>query len=74
MSFIAIKTGLQDARLWMRYPAATMAPVVGMFAAWLVFGEAMAPIEFAGALLVMAGLGFNVSSDRLKARGLKPKG
>jgi O-acetylserine/cysteine efflux transporter len=53
-------------RLLMHYPAAVVAPfalltpVVGMVAARLIFGETLSPIEFAGAILVMAGLSFNV--------------
>jgi len=37
-----------------------LTPVVGMVAARLIFGETLSPIEFAGAILVMAGLSFNV--------------
>ncbi len=66
-------------RLLMRYPAATVAPfallvpVVGMVSAWLVFGEALRTIEFLGAVLVMAGLGFNILGERLRAIR-RPKG
>ena len=58
-------------RLLARYPAAHVAPfallipVVGMIAGRLVFGEPTSPIEFLGALLVMAGLSFNVLGERL---------
>ena len=57
-------------RLLMHYPAAVVAPfalltpVVGMVAARLIFGETLSPIEFAGAILVMAGLSFNVLGGR----------
>jgi drug/metabolite transporter (DMT)-like permease len=30
----------------------------------LIFGETLSPIEFAGAILVMAGLSFNVLGGR----------
>ena len=68
------------ARLLMRYPAAMvtpfalLVPVVGMAAAWMVFGEVPRPIEFGGGLLVMAGLGFNILGDRLKTPLLRAKG
>ena len=61
-------------RLLMRYPAATVAPyallipIVGMGAARLLFAEQPSAIEFGGALLIMAGLGFNILADRLQAR------
>ena len=57
-------------RLLMRYPAAVVAPfallvpVVGMVASWLIFAEALSPMEFAGALLIMGGLAFNVLGGR----------
>jgi len=35
-----------------------------MVAARLIFGETLSPIEFAGAILVMAGLSFNVLGGR----------
>jgi O-acetylserine/cysteine efflux transporter len=60
-------------RLLMHYPAAVVAPfallvpVVGMVAARLIFGETLSPIEFAGAILVMAGLSFNVLGGRPRA-------
>ena len=66
-------------RLLIRYPAATVAPfallvpVVGMFAAWIFFGETSRPIELAGAVLVMAGLGLNVFGDRLRTSLSRPK-
>jgi len=60
-------------RLLMRYPAAMVAPfallvpIVGMVAGRLIFAEQISVIELAGALLVMAGLSFNVLGDRLMA-------
>ena len=57
-------------RLLARYPAADVAPfallipVVGMLAGRIVFHEPTSPIEFLGALLVMAGLALNVFGDR----------
>lgn len=67
-------------RLLMRYTAATVAPyallvpVVGMLAAWLLFGETSRPIELAGALLIMAGLAVNVLGERLRPPLPGPKG
>lgn len=61
-------------RLLAHYPAAEVAPfallipVVGMISGWLVFGEPLSPAEFAGALLVMAGLSFNVFGQKWLAR------
>ena len=63
-------------KLLARYPAALVAPfallvpVIGMFAGWWIFHEPLSPIEFSGALLVMAGLTFNVVGER--ARALPP--
>ena len=65
------------ARLLSHYPAATVAPfalltpIVGMIAGSLVFGEPLGPFELGGALLVMAGLGFNLFGDRLLRRWLR---
>ncbi len=59
-------------RLLMRYPAAMVAPfallvpVIGMVAGRVLFREPLSLIEFLGALLVMAGLSFNVLGERLK--------
>jgi len=59
------------ARLLSRYPAGAVAPfallvpIVGMAAARILFGEATRPVEWAGALLVMAGLAVNVFGARL---------
>jgi O-acetylserine/cysteine efflux transporter len=58
-------------RLMSRYPAARVAPfallipVVGMVAGWVVFGEPLGAFELWGAVLVMAGLAFNIFGDRL---------
>ena len=57
-------------RLLSHYSAATVAPfallvpVVGMATAPIVFGEPIGAIELAGAVLVMAGLAFNVFGER----------
>jgi O-acetylserine/cysteine efflux transporter len=65
------------ARLLSHYPAATVAPfalltpIVGMIAGSLVFGEPLGPFELWGAVLVMAGLGFNLFGDRLLRRWLR---
>jgi len=62
------------ARLLAHHSAATVAPfallvpVVGIVAGAAVFGEAMRPVELAGGLLVMAGLGLNVFGDWLARR------
>ncbi len=64
-------------RLLANYPAAEVAPfallipVVGMVSGWLAFAEPLSPIEFAGALLVMAGLSLNVFGERLLAHGIR---
>lgn len=52
-------------------PFALLIPVVGMIAGRLIFGEPLSSIEFLGALLVMAGLSFNVFGERLLARRLR---
>jgi O-acetylserine/cysteine efflux transporter len=65
-------------RLLARYAAAAVAPfallvpVVGMVAAALVFGEPLGRFELLGAILVMAGLGFNVFGDRLLRSRWRP--
>ncbi len=65
-------------RLLSRYSAATVAPfallvpVVGMLVGRWLFQEPLSAIEFLGALLVMAGLSFNVLGERLTASG--PRG
>jgi O-acetylserine/cysteine efflux transporter len=62
------------ARLLSHYSAATVAPfallvpIVGLAAGSAVFGEAFGPFELGGALLVMAGLGFNLFGERLLRR------
>ena len=49
-------------------PFALLIPVVGMISGWLMFGEPLSAFELVGAVLVMAGLSFNVFGDRLLAR------
>jgi O-acetylserine/cysteine efflux transporter len=67
-------------RLLSHYPAAAvtpfalLTPVVGMAAASVFFGEPLGPFEISGAVLVMAGLGFNIFGDRLLRRRLRPIG
>jgi O-acetylserine/cysteine efflux transporter len=62
------------ARLLAQYSAATvapfalLAPVVGMIAGVVIFGEAATPVELIGAVLVMAGLALNVFGDRMARR------
>jgi len=61
-------------RLLTRYPANQVAPfsllvpVVGLTTGWLVYGEAMQPVHFAGAALLMLGLAVNVWGGRWLAR------
>ncbi len=61
-------------RLLARYPASEVAPfallipVVGMIAGSAVFAEPLSPAECAGALLVMAGLSFNIFGERWMAQ------
>jgi O-acetylserine/cysteine efflux transporter len=67
-------------RLLARYSAAAVAPfallvpIIGMVAASIVFGEPFGRFELSGAVLVMAGLGFNVFGDRLLRSRLRPSG
>ena len=53
-------------------PFTLLVPVVGLTTGWLVFGEALQPVHFAGAGLLMAGLAVNVFGgpvwSRLRAR------
>lgn len=49
-------------------PFALLIPVVGLVAGWLVFDEPLSAFELVGAVLVMAGLTFNVLGDRVLAR------
>ncbi len=62
------------ARLLAHYSAATvapfalLAPVVGMVAGVVVFGEPLRPVELFGGVLVMAGLALNVFGDWLLRR------
>ncbi|HEY1942855.1 MAG TPA: EamA family transporter [Roseiarcus sp.] len=64
------------ARLMSLYPAAAVAPfallvpVVGMTAGSAVFGEPLGTFEIWGAVLVLAGLCFNVFGDALLRRRL----
>jgi O-acetylserine/cysteine efflux transporter len=48
-------------------PFALLIPVVGMIAGRVVFDEPLGPFELMGAVLVMAGLVFNIFGDRLLA-------
>ncbi len=68
------------ARLMSQYPAAAVAPfallvpVVGMAAAATIFNEPLGTFEIWGAVLVMAGLAFNVLGDLALRRWLRPIG
>ncbi|MGD0635202.1 MAG: EamA family transporter [Beijerinckiaceae bacterium] len=55
-------------------PFALLIPVVGMISGWLIFAEPLSPAEFFGALLVMAGLSFNIFGERLRAYGFRRAG
>lgn len=58
------------ARLLARYPSSQVAPltllvpVVGLLSAWLLLGEGLAPVQWAGAAVVMGGLLVNVFGGR----------
>ena len=57
-----------------RYPANRVAPfsllvpLVGLTTGWLVFGEGLKPVHFAGGALLMAGLLLNLFGARWFAR------
>jgi len=57
-----------------RYPANRVAPftllvpLVGLSTGWLVFGEALKPVHFAGGALLMVGLLLNLFGHRLFVR------
>ena len=67
-------------RLLAHYPASQVAtfalliPVVGMISGWLIFAEPLSLAEFLGALLVMAGLTFNIFGERLCVYGFRRAG
>lgn len=49
-------------------PLTLLVPVVGLSAAWVLLGEALQPLQLAGAALVMCGLAINVFGARLASR------
>lgn len=61
-------------RLLSRYPANPVAPfsllvpIVGLTTGWIAFGEALQPLHFAGAALLMAGLIVNLFGARIMLR------
>ena len=61
-------------RMLSRYPANRVAPfsllvpLVGLSTGWLVFGEALQPVHFAGGALLMAGLLLNLFGARFLVR------
>lgn len=61
-------------RLLSRYPANQVAPfsllvpLVGLTCGWLVYGERLQPVHFAGGALLMAGLVVNVFGTSLMTR------
>jgi O-acetylserine/cysteine efflux transporter len=48
-------------------PFTLLVPVVGLTTGWVVFGEALRPVHFAGGALLMAGLLLNVFGAPLLA-------
>ena len=66
------------ARLLKRHPAGRIAPfsfavpVVGLYAAWLVFDERLAPLQWAGAAAIGAGLLLNNFGGALLGRARPP--
>jgi len=61
-------------RLLSRYPANRVAPftllvpLVGLTTGWVIFGEALKPVHFAGGAFLMAGLLLNLFGHRLFVR------
>ncbi|MEI6662153.1 MAG: EamA family transporter, partial [Comamonadaceae bacterium] len=61
-------------RMLSKYPANRVAPfsllvpLVGLTTGWLVFGETLKPIHFAGGALLMAGLLLNLFGASLFTR------
>ena len=49
-------------------PFSLLVPVVGLSTGWLLFGEQLLPVHFAGGALLMAGLLFNLFGERLLRR------
>ena len=49
-------------------PFSLLVPVVGLTTGWVVYGEALQPVHFAGAALLMLGLGLNLWGGRWLAR------
>jgi O-acetylserine/cysteine efflux transporter len=48
-------------------PLTLLVPVIGLSAAWLLLGEALKPLQMAGAAIVMLGLLINVFGGRVLA-------
>lgn len=48
-------------------PFSLLVPVVGLTTGWVVYGEALQAVHFAGAALLMAGLVLNLWGTRLRA-------
>ncbi|NHQ84718.1 EamA family transporter [Iodobacter sp. HSC-16F04] len=47
-------------------PFSLLVPVVGLITAYLVFGETLSPLQWAGSLLLMSGLLINLFGGRIK--------
>lgn len=67
-------------RLLSRYPANQVAPftllvpIVGLTTGWLVFGEALRPVHFAGGAMLMLGLAVNLFGGRMLVWLRSPSG
>lgn len=78
VAYLAIGATLIGYTLWGRLlasmptqlvaPMTLMVPVIGIITAWLVLGEALKPMQAAGAAVVMAGLLTNVFGRSMLAR------
>lgn len=79
--YLAVAATLISYTLWGRLlsalpthmvaPLTLLVPVVGLSAAWVLLGEALQPLQLAGAALVMGGLVINVFGARLVTRLLR---
>lgn len=86
ITYLAVGATLVGYTLWGRLlasmpthlvaPLTLMVPVIGLVTAWLVLGEALKPLQLAGAAVVMLGLLINVFGRALLSRlkGLASQG
>ena len=75
LAFVATMLGYSLwSKLLSRHPAnrvspfSLLVPIVGLTTGWVVFGEALQPVHFAGGALLMGGLLLNLFGDRLLRR------